>query len=166
MATTPIKNHFTYTIKDIHKEHVRRQKQKGIPPRDCIAYKKYKRIFEDLWIAVGKKIIYENFTFIMGHRLGHIRIKSFKYSPTNAEVDFHSTKKYNKVIRFINRHTFGVTYRRWWEKDHVIFKNRSSYVFSGAQGTYANDSGVGKKNIAAHIKHLSVTPEKRSYINL
>lgn len=166
MATNPVKTQFTYTIKDFHKEHVRRQKERGISPKDGIQYKAYKKIFEDLWVAVCKKIIYENFTFIMGHRLGHIRIKAFKYSPTNSEVDFHNTKKYNKVIKYINRHTFGMTYRRWWGKDHVVFKNRSSYVFSGAQGLYANKSGVGKKNIAAHIKHLSETPDKRSYINL
>lgn len=166
MSTTPVKVQFTYTIKDIHRDYVKKQKAKGIPLKDIIPYKAYKKVFEDLWIAVGKKIIYENFTFTMGHRLGHIRIKAFKYSPSNAEVDFYNTKKYKKVIKFINRHTFGVTYRRWWERDHVIFKNRTSYVFSGAQGTYADKSGVGKKNIAAHIKHLSVTPEKRSFINI
>jgi hypothetical protein len=97
LATKPVKVQFTYTIKDFHKEHVSRQRLKGIQPKDGIQYKRYKKIFEDLWAAIGKKIIYENFTFTMGHRLGHIYIKAFKYSPTNAEVDFHSSKKYKKV---------------------------------------------------------------------
>lgn len=121
---------------------------------------------EEFFIALMKKIIYENFTFTMPHKLGQIRVKAFKYNPKSTSIDFYNTKKYNKLIKFLNRHTFGYTYRRWWEKEHVIFKNRSVYHFVGAQGEYADDRGIGKKALGAHIKHLSTTPGLRSYINM
>ena len=166
MATTPVKNHFTYTTKDIYQRWVKQEKAKGVPLDKILGYKPYKKLMEDFFIAVVKKVIYENFTFTMPHKLGQIRIKAFRYNPKSLQIDFHNTKKHKMVIKFLNRHTFGYTYRRWWEKEHVGFKNKSVYHFTGAQGKYPDDRGVGKKAIGEHIKRLSETPEIRSYINL
>lgn len=157
MPTAPVKKHFTYTIKDFHNKYKKEGKTE-------VTYKKYRSIIKDFFLGVFKKIIYENFTFVMPYSLGLILVKAVKTNPKNLSIDFHQTKKTGKVVRHLNRHTRGYYFMIWWNKSHVRFKNNNFYCFKATRSQSATDQGIGKLALAKHIKDLSEDPEKRSFI--
>lgn len=165
MPTNLSKKHFSYTLKDFHKAFRNREKLRGVSLSKVIAWVKYKRILEAFFLAVSKKIIYENFTFIMPYSLGSISVKSRK-SLGEYPIDFHSSRKYGRTIYFMNRHTFGMIFFFDWNKDYVRFRNNSYYCFKPIRSKYATRQGVGKTSLGKHIKELSDDPTKRRYIQL
>jgi len=166
MATTPVKKHFTFTIKEFYKEYRLDKRSAGVPCKNIIDYKTYKKIIEDFFVEIMKKIIYENYCFMMPYSLGSILVKSFKTNLKKALVDFKTTRAIGKVVKYINQHTFGYYFGIVWDKSYVRFKNNAYYSFSATSSAPATKLGIGKKALSDHINELSQDPTKRSYIRL
>lgn len=165
MATTLSKKHFSYTLKDFHKELKNREKKKGKRVSEVIPYKVYRRFIEDFFLEVFKKIIYENHIFMMPYSLGSIYVKSRK-NRGDHPIDYKTTKKLKRLVYFLNRHTFGQVFFINWNKEYVRFKNNSYYCFKPIKSQYATKQGIGTKGLGKHIRALADDPMKRSYIRI
>jgi len=166
LATVPQKKHFTFTLKDFHKEFKLKKKKEGLAVKDIIEYKEHKRVMESFFRVVFKKMIHENFVFTMPYSLGAVLIKGYRANPDNLAIDFQNTIKHKKLIYFINRHSFGYCFKIWWNKTYVKFRHQSYYIFKAISSKYAHRQGIGRSALGKHIIALSKDPEKRSFIRL
>jgi hypothetical protein len=158
------KHHFTYSMVDFHKLLVKQQEKSGIPKDDIISYKNYRILMEAVFLRLAEKIIYENYIFNMPYSLGSIMIKAGKHDPDKAKIDFIKTKQINKVVKFLNRHSFGYYFKFRWGKEYVAFRNRPYYNFKPIRGTDKNR--IGKTGLSHHIFDIAKDPNKKSYIRI
>lgn len=165
MATQPVRRQFSVTIKDFYTSY-RNEKKKTLSIKDIHPYSLYRKVIEMFLIYVSKKIIKDNFTFMMPYSLGSLLVKSYKVSTKNARIDFNLTRKYKKVVKHLNTHTFQYAFGVKWDKSYTNFKNNSFYVFSNIYSDKATENGVGKRALGKHIKELSKDHSKKSYIRL
>lgn len=167
MATNPLKKHLSYTIKDFYNEYKRTQKNKGTPVSKIISYKTYKKIVEDFFEFLQKKIIRENFIFVMPYSLGSNYIKARKTNPAyEGCIDYAMTKKVGKVVRHLNLHTFGYYYASVWDKTYVRFRNKVYYNYTSTASTHTVEKGIGRKGLSAYIIECSKDPNKKSYTRI
>lgn len=166
MATTPTKKHFTYTIKDFYRTYKDHKKNDNISLKDIIEYKKYRGIIEDFFESVSKKIIYDNFNFMMPYSLGTVGVKAFKNNLDNLKIDWSKSKEVGKIVKHLNIHTYGYYFSIVWDKSYVRFRNNTYYNFCVSSSRKAAGLGIGKKGLSEHIKKLSKDPNKRSYIKI
>lgn len=160
MPTNPVKKHLTYSIYDFYKLYVREQRKLGVVGK-VMPYRKYRNIIEDLLQRVSIKIIKENYVFTMPYGLGCIFVKGFNYDPTVVKVDFITTKKVGRLVRFLNRHTFGFHFKFRWDKDYSNFRNRAYYVFKPIR----DKAGIsGKTGLSKHL--FEVSKNKKTYTRL
>lgn len=164
--TNPLKKHFTYTINDFYKSYKDSKKIGGRLPEGLIPYKTYRGIMEDFFEGVFKKIIYENFSFMMPYSLGTITVRAFKTNLKKLRIDWYNTIKYKKRVNYLNRHTFGYAFGIVWDKSYVSFRNNTYYLFRATSSRKCTKLGIGKKGLSKHIFELSKDPEKRSYIKI
>lgn len=165
--TQPVRRHFTFTIKDFYAEY-RKEKKKTMPCKDIRPFKQYKPILEDWWEAISKKIIYENFTFMMPYSLGSLHVKAYKMKNLRkrAKIDYNLTKQIGKVVRHINTHSFEHFFGVKWDKSYVRFKNNSLYKFTHTSSQKATDRGIGKRGLGQHIRDRSKDQKIKSYIKI
>lgn len=163
--TQPVRRHFSCTIKDFYAEY-RKEKKKVVKVKDIIPYTTYRHIFRDLFLAISKKIIYENFTFMMPYGLGSLLVKSRKVNPKDAPIDYNASRIYKKPIKHLNLHSFGYSFSIAWDKSYVRFKNYTSYLYKNTQSKQAEDKGIGKKGLGDEIKRKSQNPNERSYLRM
>lgn len=163
--TIPTKKHFSCTIKDFYAEY-RKEKKKTIAIKEIIPYQIYRQILRDLFLAISKKIIYENFTFMMPYGLGSLLVKSRKIDPKDAKIDYISSKKYKKPIKFLNTHSFGYSFFVAWDKSYVRFKNYTMYLYKNTKSKQASDKGIGVKGLSNEIKRKSLNKNERSYLRM
>ena len=167
MATNPVRKHFSITLKDFYRKYRADQRAEGKPCSEILSEKRYKKLMESFFTAIMHKIIYENHTFLMPHSLGSITVKTYKNDNLRkCKVDFNQTKKLGKVVRHLNRHTYGDAFGIGWDKSYVQFRNNTFYCFKTTSSRYATESGVGAKALSKHIYDLSKDPTKRSYIRI
>jgi hypothetical protein len=166
MPTTPPKKHFTYTIRDFYKIYKKYEKDKGIAVKDIISEKEYREIMEDFFERIMKKIIYDNFTFMLPYSLGSVLVKAFKTNLNNLQIDWSRSEEVGKMVKHLNLHTFGYYFGIVWDKSYVRFKNNAYYKFCATSSKKATKLGIGKKALSDHIRKLSRDPEKRSYIKI
>lgn len=166
MPTNLPKRHFSYTIKDFYKEYRNRKKEQGIPCSEILPYKVYRKILEKFFLGVSKKIIYENFTFMMPYSLGSILVKSHKTNLKNLKIDWSKSKEMGRIMKHLNLHTYGFYFMISWDKSSVRFRNSAYYLFTFTNSKKAVRQGVGKSGLSNHIKTLSKDPTKRSYIRI
>lgn len=121
---------------------------------------------EGFFLCASKKIIYENFTFMMPYSLGSVLVKSYKTNLKNLKVDWSKSREMGTIIKHLNLHTFGFYFMISWDKSSVRFKNNAYYIFGFTNSKYAIRQGIGKKGLSNHIKTLSKDPTKRSYIRI
>lgn len=165
MATTLSKKHFCYTLKDFHQQLKNREKEKGKRVSEVISYKAYRKLIENFFLEVSKKIIYENLIFMMPYSLGSIYVKSHK-SYGDHPIDYKTTRELKRVVYFLNRHTFGQVFYIHWNKEYVRFKNNTYYTFKPTKSKSATKQGIGKTCLGQHIRALANDPMKRSYIRI
>lgn len=163
MATQPVRVIYSITVKDFYSSY-RKYKKKELRVADILPYKSYKLLVEDFFLEISKKIIYDNFTFMMPYSLGTLLVKSRETNYKKAMVDYNLTKKHRKVVKHINTHTHGDYFALYWIKSYVQFKNKSYYLFKHISSKKATRNGVGKKGLSHHITALSKDHTKRSYI--
>jgi hypothetical protein len=165
MATTPTKKSFSCTIKDFYAEY-RKERKKTIATKDVIPYNTYKEVFREFFLAISKKIIYENFTFMMPYGLGSLLVKSRKVNPKDAAIDYNLSKIYKKPIKHLNTHSFGYTFSVFWDKSYVRFKNYTMYLYKNTKSKQAQDKGIGRKGLSDEIIRRSNNPNERSYLKM
>lgn len=166
MSTQPVKKHFTMTIKDFYRDFRKEEMESGKTPHTVIPYKVFRSVIEDFFYEISRKIIYDNFTFMMPYSLGSIVVKAFKNNLKNLNIDWKATKEHGKVVRHLNLHTFGYCFGIVWDKSYVRFRNNTYYNFSATQSKPATKLGIGKKGLSNHIIELSKDPNRRSYIKI
>jgi len=161
--TNPVKKHFSRTIIDFFREYKKARKKEN---KNHIDEKKYKALIKDFFKELSLKIIKEQFMFIIPHGLGTIYIKSYKPDFEHAAIDFQLTKKHGKVIKYLNLHSYGDSYKIRWDKRFVRFKNKAYYMFKLVDSTYATKRGIGKRGMGRTIKEAAKNPTKKKYVKL
>lgn len=164
MAYNPVKVRFTFTLKNFHKRFVKNQKAKGVPKEEIISYKKYREILIDFWGIVVKKVLNDNIVFVMPYTNSSFHIKVIKYDIKKIRkrsIDYHLSKKYHKVIRHLNTHSFGNIYSFHWNKIYSFFANKIYYSFSLTNSKVAFSRGVGRKAMSFTIKQNSFDHSKK-----
>lgn len=161
--TNPVRKHFTMTIKDFYGSYKKHKKASNEEPQD---YKTYRKAMEDFFTEVSKKIIYENFTFMMPYSLGTVVVKAFKNPFKDRYIDWKTTKEVGKIVRHLNTHSFGYYFGIVWDKSYVRFRNNAYYTFTARKSDKATRNGIGKKALSKHIRELAKDPTKRAYIKI
>lgn len=166
MATTPVKKHHTKTLKDLYRLYKIAKKKEGFKIAEIIEYAEYKRFTEAVLKGLSEKMIYDNETVILPNGLGSIFVKSYKTNLKHAKVDFHLTKKFGKVVKHLNTHSFGYTFGFKWDKSTCPLKNRIYYKFTAGSSKRLRELGLGSKGLSKHIKELGNDPNRPSYIRI
>lgn len=166
MATNPVRSSFTFTIADFYKEYKSKLKKEGLRVPQMPLFKTYRGIVLDFLIEMFKKVIYENFVFMMPYSLGSILVKARKTNPKEAKVDFNMTKKLGKIVKHLNTHTFGYYFYIKWDKSYVRFKNNFYYKFEPTRTPKSTALGVGKRALSHHIRKISKDSKLKSYIKI
>jgi hypothetical protein len=161
--TNPVKKHYTMTIKDFYKEYSSLNKSKD---RDVIPYKKYKKLIEAFFLSVSRRMIVENFNFMMPYSLGSIYVNAFKPRFEDRMVDWNTSKKVGKIVKHLNTHTFGYCFKIRWDKTYVRFTNRNYYVYKPPSSIKATKLGIGRVGLNRHIMQLSKDPTKKSFTRI
>lgn len=167
MPTNPQKKHYTMTLKDFYKEFKRELRVEKEELK--YSYARYREIMEDFFMECFKRMIHENFLFMMPYSLGTIAVKSFNGNRTNLKkrkIDWKKTKEYGTIVRHLNTHTFGYYFGIMWDKSYVRFRNNAYYVFRATSSDYATRNGVGKKALSKHIRNIANDPNAKSYIKI
>lgn len=165
MATTPTKKHFTYTIKDFYEKY-RKAKKKAGQTNEIVPYKVYRKIIEAFFLHISKKIIYENYSFMLPYSLGTLLVKAVRTNIHKAKIDYKKSKEFRKPIKLINTHTFGYYFMIKWDKSYTGFINNTYYLFSNTSSEKAERQGVGRQGLSDYIKTLSTDKTRRSYIKI
>jgi hypothetical protein len=164
--TNPTKKRFTYTIKDSYKDYRVHKKANGVSIPDIITYAKYRDVLEDFFMEISKKMIQENFIFMLPYRLGSIMVRAFKTNLDKAKIDWAKSKEVGKIVKHLNLHTFGYYFGFVWSKSHVSFKNNPFYSFCATSSKKASNLGIGKKGLSKYIIDSANDPNKPSYIKI
>lgn len=142
MATNPVKKKYIYTIKDSFKEYAKQDR-----PIE-VTWKQYKGIMHGVFGMISRKIIQDNWTFYIPHKMGALSMVS--YDQTKEEynpVDYNMSRKLNKTVMHMNFHSFRRTYKIKWVKSFVKFLNRKFYKYNMPGGTLAKRYDVGKEGV-------------------
>lgn len=166
MPTSPTKKRYTYTIKDFYKDYRDQLKDEDVPCDEIIDYRLYREIIEEFFLEISRRVIYDNFTFMMPYSLGSVFIKAYKSSASNLPINWAKTRELGRVVKHLNLHTFGYYFGFKWDKSYVRFRNNNYYVFTPTASRKASRLGIGKKGLSKHIFDLAKDPEKRSYIKI
>lgn len=134
--TNPVRKQWSFTVREFYKEY--KSKRSNAMP-----FKEYKKVFEDFFELLHKKIIYDNFEFRMPHNTGITFLHKFK--PGSRVM-----KKY------INRHTFGYIYRmRWIKPSSNKWKNYKLYGFTQVSSDKSRKLGIGKRGLHDYLVNRS-----------
>lgn len=167
MATTPVRKHYSKTIKDFYKEYKKYKKSQGLKVSEILTYNQYRDIIRDVFKEISQSIIFDQRPFYMPHRLGTILITSFKTNLDPSKewvIDKNLSKKYGKRILHTNHHTFGWCYKFKWVTNYVNFRNKAYYVFKAIKSKYATENNVGRGAFSKHIKEIADDPKSKSYL--
>jgi len=155
------KKNYVYTYKDFYKSYKNKKKAEGIKVPDIIPESTYVKAIEAFMMLVFIKIVKEAFIFILPYNLGHIFLKSRKFPPSKAPINWVETKKQKKKVRYLCNHSYGYYFYICWKKDHVYFKNKRVYRFKLNHSQAGRKKGVGKKLIGDHILEVSKDPTRK-----
>jgi len=90
----------------------------------------YKRICKQFNKKVIEYIVVDSGIFYIPFRLGSIHIKKRWLDVSKKiPINWKLTKKYGKVIYYLNDHTDGFIMRFFWDKYRAVVKNRTLYSF-------------------------------------
>jgi hypothetical protein len=162
LATNHQKKNYNYTYKDLYLQYRRRQRAKGIKPKEIIDYKKYRAAMEHFLILVCRKIVRESFIFVLPYGLGNILLRATRRTINNAPINWAETKRIGKLVRFLCLHTFGYFYFTAWVRSHVNFNNKSVYRFHLISNAHADKKDTGRSLIPKYLKEVAEDPTKRS----
>lgn len=122
-------------------------------------YKKNFKIFSSLIRRFHEKVvnrmIYDQYVYIMPHRLGEVFVVKKKlnivydendnidYEKSKLKVDFPLTRKYNKKMYYYNNHTRGYYMRFHWRKRGGAARVKNIGVYSlKMQGRHKEELSV------------------------
>lgn len=156
MATTPVKRHFSYTVRDFYGFYRTHKKQREEEP---LEYKKYKGIIRDAWVHIIQDVV-KGGCFIMPHKLGMITVKKVN---RKFVVDKITSQKVGKYVPYLARHTHGHIFRYNWIKSSP-FKNRQFYKFKfvSTRRTQLKHQ-IGQLGLKEYIFAVSRDPMQQSY---
>lgn len=113
-------------------------------------YKLYFKILQ----TVGEVLVDELNTgskINLPSRIGTLQL--VKYIPKNPRIDFISSKKYNRLIRFTNMHSNGFGIKLHWSKKYAAnFKNKKFWAFDLTR----SNQRYNKNSIVQHAKKYGV----------
>lgn len=163
MATNPVKKFFSVSEKDAAKDYKKKKGRHSEPV--------YKQVVHKFFIEVFKKMIYENFIFMLPYGGGTISIKSYKPSIDEIKkgrkyINWKKTKEKGKKIYYLNKHSNGYSYYFKWDKSFVKFRNRKFYKFRATNSECATKEGVGRVGLHNYIIEVCNDPTKKNSINL
>jgi hypothetical protein len=152
------KLHHTYSISDFYKSYEKERKTWD----KRLTKKEYVDITKEFFFELSSIIIRETYSFKFPYRMGTIRIKKLKSKPSDKmRIDWAKTKKIGKVVRHINMHTDGKTFKWYWEKPRFSILNQSYYTFKATRDEKRKQ--IGTRGLANYIKECSVDPYKKDY---
>lgn len=147
MATKLPKKNFKYTMPDHYKVYKQRRRSEKTGKHRVWDYKTYKGAISDMLLIVARKIIREDYVFILPHKLGRIYVKTIKFKSSIGGIDYQKTKEYGKTIRYISK-TFNKIWELKWCVRGVRFKNKPYFVFKAVDSQVARKAGVGKRGLS------------------
>ena len=162
MAYNWQRKNYTWTLKDFYTNYKKRKKASGFKHEDIMTAKQYEAIMEDFFIRVCRKIVREGYIFTLPFSLGCLYLKTGKVKPGKETINWPETLKAKKKITYGYLHTFGAFYMTKWQKSHVAFKNKRSYVFHFVGGKFAKAKDSGRAIIHEHIMKVSRDPNMKS----
>lgn len=117
----------SYTGKDFYKSYI---DCVGDNPLYQVEYRVFRDIINDYFKYLRDELIENGKEIKLPCRLGTLSIVKHKpkeYSGRSLRIDYAESKKYNKVIYYLNDHTGGYKYRFYWNKHNMLTKNKTMY---------------------------------------
>lgn len=98
-----------------------------------VSYELYKRILDSMCKTIKNRILNASECFKMPCGLGTVQVVKYRpksFNERSLNVDYKSSKEYNKKIYHLNEHSDGYTYRLYWSKVPMTFTDRYKYSLS------------------------------------
>lgn len=119
----------SYTIKDFYERYIQNIEQNTVYD---IPYSQYRSIVEDYFKYIVDQVLEQSKEFKLPCRLGTLCI--VKRQPQNFDnrslrIDYHESKKQNKIVYFINEHSDYFKYRCYYNKQNCLLPNKTKYQF-------------------------------------
>lgn len=119
----------SYTIKDFYERYIQNIEQNTVYD---ISYSQYRSIVEDYFKYIVDQVLEQSKEFKLPCRLGTLCI--VKRQPKNFDnrslrIDYHESKKQNKIVYFINEHSNYFKYRCYYNKQNCLLPNKTKYQF-------------------------------------
>lgn len=153
---------YRMSIRDIYELHYKKQRQTGKKKKDILTYNQYRDSINDMLLSVAVRLIYDDWIFIMPHKLGRLFIKEYKDNGTGkfrGKIDPYTSKKLGKQVKYLNLHTFGKAYGMKWDKPSRRFKNSVYYVFKHVKGSNrSTGKGVGTQGLSDYKQGVRKRP--------
>lgn len=156
------RSNYRLTIRDIYEVFYKDHRARGKKPGEILTYREYRDVMYDMLLAVAVHLIYDDWVFIMPHKLGTLYIKEYKDDGSGkwrGYTDFNTSKKLGKQVKYLNLHTYGKTYGMKWNKPSRRFKNCAYYTFRHLKGSnHAAKKGVGARGLSLYKRGLIQRP--------
>jgi hypothetical protein len=154
--TNPTKKHFTYTIKDSFKEYNKQERERKV------SYKQYKGILIELFAAIIRKVIREDWTFYIPEDLGALTVVSTDQTKTGANpINYKETREKGKPVYHLNFESFRRVYTVKWINSFVRFRNKKYFTYSPMGTSLSKRHNTGKSEIHKKIKRANIDPDTK-----
>jgi hypothetical protein len=111
----------TYTLYDFYD---------SLPIKESISKELYLSVMKDFFSLLVNKVIVERKRLMLPYNLDIHRIKKAKLKNNiKPKIDFNKTRLLKQTVYHLNNHSFGYYYRWYWEKSHIVIKNKTLYKF-------------------------------------